>query len=252
MPPFKASRIRSAQDDEIDRLIATASPKLVAALDKWRRATWAGVTAENVNNVLARLSAPDVWQPFEDAIIAIVQELAVAGVSFGQAVVEREVFGVTKRTPPAFDWQLANDAAAEWAVQYGRTLAGELLKTTNQRIQGEVSRWIQNSEPIGNLIDRIRGGFLYSESRADAIAVTEVTRAFARGNQEAWRAAGIIEGNRWNTNADELVCPICQPLNGRAVRIGESFDLGITGPPAHVRCRCWLTPVVMIDEGAIV
>lgn len=236
----------------MQRMTDLLLPKIAAALDTWRRATWAGVTEETVNEVTRRMASADVYKPFADAIIAALQEAATAGVAFGQSGIERDVFGVKREPPTAgIDWQLANNAAAEWAVQYGQELAGELLKTTTPRIQAEIARWIENSEPIGKLFERIRGGYLYSESRAEAIAVTEVTRAFARGNQEAWRAAGIIEGNRWNTNADELVCPICQPLNGRAVRIGESFDLGITSPPAHVRCRCWLTPVVMVEAEAV-
>jgi hypothetical protein len=87
------------------------------------------------------------------------------------------------------------------------------------------------------------------------IAVTEVTRSYAEGNQIAWKESGVVEGKEWNTANDEIVarCPICWPLHGVVIPIGEEFDGGFDGPPAHPRCRCWITPVVIGDpeEGGV-
>jgi hypothetical protein len=110
-------------------------------------------------------------------------------------------------------WELANNAAAAWAIRYGQALTGLLLQTTTERIQTEIANYISNSETIGQLINRIRYGRIYSEERARMIAVTETTRAFAMGGMEAWRASGVIERKQWNSNRDELVCPVCGPLN---------------------------------------
>jgi hypothetical protein len=41
----------------------------------------------------------------------------------------------------------------------------------------------------------------------------------------------------WMTEQDDLVCPICEPMDG------EEIDLG-SGPPAHPGCRCYSKPVV--------
>ena len=47
---------------------------------------------------------------------------------------------------------------------------------------------------------------------------------------------------RWDTQADEKVCPICLPLEGQTRKLTESFTLpsGFTlgGPPAHPGRRC--------------
>ena len=49
-------------------------------------------------------------------------------------------------------------------------------------------------------------------------------------------AQGIEMIEVWNTNNDELVCDICEPLNQKEK--GDGWDES-DGPPAHVRCRCW-------------
>jgi SPP1 gp7 family putative phage head morphogenesis protein len=84
---------------------------------------------------------------------------------------------------------------------------------------------------------------LMGADRASMIATTETTRAFAQGEIAQYSQMGITQ-MRWQTNNDELVCDICEPLNGEVRTIGDEFDDGITDPPGHVNCRCWLTPVV--------
>jgi len=75
-----------------------------------------------------------------------------------------------------------------------------------------------------------------SPIRAEMIAVTEVTRAASEGEQAVARELarqGIIMTPFWNTNRDELVCPICEPRNNQEITDGMF-------PPAHPRCRCWV------------
>jgi len=89
------------------------------------------------------------------------------------------------------------------------------------------------------------------DERAIAIARTETVRAVNAGRMELWRqqmALGEIPPDAkkvWRTAADERVCPICAPLDGRVVAMVDRFT-GISGvstisPPIHTRCRCWLT-----------
>ena len=88
----------------------------------------------------------------------------------------------------------------------------------------------------------------FGQSRAASIATTEMTRAFAEGEQMVYESAGIRKW-RWNTNRDAIVCPICAPLNGKVVVIGEPFGDNkgnpiIKPPDSHPNCRCWVSPVV--------
>jgi len=148
----------------------------------------------------------------------------------------------------AVDWTLANNAAANWALRYVGRLVRLINDTTRQRIQVEVANFIQNQENIGQLKNRLAP--LFGEERAHMIAVTETTRAFAEGNEAAWKESGVTEGKRWNTNTDELVCPLCGPLHGEIVPLNSSFSDGTDRPPRHPRCRCWETPIAIIAEAA--
>ena len=217
-----------------------------------------GLNDGNVGQLTARLDDEAVTRPFQDAVVGQLRRVALAGSEFGQQQVEQFVFGTRKALSPALSqgargrkaaievgvWELANNAAAQWAMSYGYDLVRGLLATTRDRLQAEVAEYIRNSETIGQLTARIRQASGFADERARMIAVTEVTRAYAEGNRAAWRASGVIEAREWRTNADELVCPVCGPLAGRVVGLDEPFADGVDGPPAHPRCRCWCVPAI--------
>lgn len=139
------------------------------------------------------------------------------------------------------DFALVNEAVREWASRYSYELVRGITDTTRDALQRAVADWVQSGQPLDALAEQLAP--LFGETRARMIAVTEVTRAFAEGNRETWRASGIVGGMRWNTARDELVCPICEPLDGQEDALDGDFH-GNGPPPAHVNCRCWLSPVV--------
>ena len=70
------------------------------------------------------------------------------------------------------------------------------------------------------------------------IAVTEITDAEGQA-QADWAAnhPGQTVGQmRWVARLDDRTCPRCRALHGQLV------DPATTAPPAHVHCRCHLTP----------
>jgi len=213
-----------------------------------RRAMLSGLTADNVQYLPGKLRTREVLQPFTDSIVSVLRDIALAGASFGREQIERFVFGTQKRIDAAaiaVDWELVNTDAEEWARAYGYDLVRGIGDTTQRRLQKEVSAWVTNNESINQLRDRLsQPNGPFSPERARTIAVTETTRAYAEGNRAAWRNSGVTQ-QRWNTNVDEIVCPICGPMHNVVIGIDETFEAG--GPPAHPNCRCWITPVV---EGA--
>jgi len=243
---------RHPQDDELTVLEERAADNIYIALQRWARGTLRGVTAANVQDVIGRIDDRALTQPLQDAIVAFLRESAEYGVDIGRLYIERDVLGVVKRNILDVSvWDLANEAAASWAEMYGLQLTRQLAQTTTPRIQKLIAEWIRNGEPFYMLRDRIMDGYFFSASRAETIAVTEVTRAFARGNLAAWEQSGVTDGKKWQTAVDELVCPICAPLHNKVVGLGNQWttrDGGISSPPAHVRCRCWLVPYIDIDK----
>lgn len=119
------------------------------------------------------------------------------------------------------------------------------------RFDPSVQRAIDNAtrlpQPqIDRMVERYRERLL--RYRSETIARTESLRASNEGQRELWRQAenqGLLNRAKtqvkWLTAGDERVCPICWPLNGKTVPLGQSFQTSVgtvDGPPAHVSCRC--------------
>lgn len=249
-PPTTGKAIRKIDPDgrQMRRMEREFQAAVGRALNALRLDLVRGLNDGNVGQLAARLDDDAVTRPFQDAIVGQLQRVAVAGADFGREQVETYVFGTRKALEVGM-WELANNAAAQWAMGYGYELVRGLLDTTRDRLQAEVAEYIRNSETIGQLTARIRSASGFSEERARMIAVTEVTRAFYQGSLASWRASEVIEKKQWNTNNDEIVagCPICAPMNGKVTALDEEWEHPERGPvsiPAHPRCRCWIVPVV--------
>lgn len=186
-------------------------------------------------------------QPSEDELYDMLRRALVQSVDLGvsAAAAQMESIGM------GFDWTLANEEARAWANRYVGELITGIDETTRRRVQAEVEEWIVNGEPLDRLIEDLTP--VFGGQRAELIASTEVTRAYAEANRQAYRQAGM-RYIRWNTAADEKVCPVCSSLDGQVVGIDARFDdalpddvreqfrnLRFEVPPAHPRCRCWLT-----------
>lgn len=152
----------------------------------------------------------------------------------------------------AFDNTLYSRLAEDWARNYTDQLL-VFLDTTNKKFVGQIiADWIARSgATVGELNAKLEEEF--NAVRANRIAVTETTRAFAHGQRTAYEREGITEWI-WRTNRDELVCPVCGPLSNKQVKIGMPFGrdkkgLEILQPPAHVNCRCWVAPSAKSQRG---
>jgi SPP1 gp7 family putative phage head morphogenesis protein len=156
------------------------------------------------------------------------------------------------------DWDLFNQAAVDYLEIYRLETVTGITEVTQRRAIDAVQQWIKSGEPLPSLTKKLDP--LFGASRANRIAVTEVTRTYAAGNISAWKTTGLVSAKTWNTANDERVCPICGPLHGQVVNLESNFSLdqlalppemALSGneyiyfhPPAHPNCRCWLKPVV--------
>ena len=97
-----------------------------------------------------------------------------------------------------------------------------------------------------------RRGSQMADLRRIAIARTELNSAFNNGlvlgvSQAADEGLVSTETVKvWQTVEDAAVECICEPLNGEQAKLNGEFvvpEVGgsISGPPAHVNCRCSLT-----------
>lgn len=176
----------------------------------------------------------------EDKILAAIlvprlTEMALSGMKEGS-----QKLGI------GFDYNIYNELAAYWAKTYTDLLM-EQLKVTSEHVVGPIlHEWISTKGSTRkDLLEQLTPHF--GPIRADRIATTETTRAFASGERIFYEDNGI-ERWRWNTNNDELVCPHCGGINRQIKKIGESWGMfrgkPVYHPPFHVNCRCWVSPVV--------
>ena len=233
-----------------------ATREMTRSLEEWLQTALTGLTEDEVRTLASRLRNNQML--FRDVLQRALVQSADLGVSV--AVDQFDTVGY------GFDYTLANAEARDWARRYTDDLLAQ-LNTTNERIVGEaVARWVDNGEPLSSLVDDLIPSF--GRQRAELIASTEVTRAYAEANRIAYEQSGVVETLEWRTANDERVCPICGPLGGIAAEnVGtEQPKLGGGGnvqtsvrnpqfqhptngnvyglPPSHPRCRCWVVPVI--------
>lgn len=127
---------------------------------------------------------------------------------------------------------------ADWAERATRSQIDDLLYPyTRDYIARAVAAWQQlpnaDRAELIKMIEPVVGA-----KRAETIAITAATEAATAGvrtYRDALRTTHSLDYVMvWETANDERVCPIC----GSFHRKRESEWGGLSGPPAHPRCRC--------------
>lgn len=247
---------------------------------------WDAIRPESDEDVpLMEQRLTDALTALRDVVYQALRPAVLLGVSAARRAVDGALLGASQslsmthggRKDLGIDWTLVALYALEWLDTYSFDLIRELDATQREALRGAIQRWAQNGLPLSDLVDELVQLGVFGRERAELIASTEVTRAYAQGQIRAWQESGVVRQMRWNTVNDERVCPICGPLgglefgedgtlpgsigqqlaNGIVTELGEPFvhpgGAGRAGrfegqvydaPPAHPRCRCWVTAVV--------
>lgn len=178
--------------------------------------------------------AGDNLFPEDEEFTAELLRLVTAGVIDGS-----DAFGLAINFD--VDWTLTNAEAAAWARKYVGELIKDIDRTTLDAVRTAVQNFVQTP---GMTLGDVMNALPFDPVRAEMIAVTEVTRAYAQGQKMAGETLkekypDVEVVKTWFTNNDDLVCPICAPLDGMTVPMDDDFP-DIDMPPAHPRCRCWI------------
>ena len=134
------------------------------------------------------------------------------------------------------DWDMINQAASSWARTHLESTLRQMYGRRYDHLNEVIPRFYEEGWNLGRLREDLERW--YSPVRADMIATTETTRAAVEGERAVidrlMNESNIRMVPIWQTSNDELVCPICGPRHGQPILDGEY-------PPAHPRCRCWVT-----------
>lgn len=163
-----------------------------------------------------------------------------------------ELFAISSTI--SLDWTAVNTQAADWAREYTTEWLRGLDDTTRASLRSQMAAFI---ETPGYTIGDVVRSLPFDEKRALRIATTEITRVFGESVELAGKELqktfpDVRVVKQWFTNNDSLVCGICAPLNNSIVSISDGFgvvsgEAGLTSPPAHVNCRCWMSSTTEID-----
>lgn len=231
--------IESRMEDKVDGALRMQQASLLSQLR----------SADEASLFMQALSSGQALQPTRSEMEAALQVALLESVDLGVNVAIRQLDNVGL----GFDWTLANQAAREWARLHAGELIEQIDNTTRQQLMTILAGWIDTRGTFDDLVAALEP--IFGRQRAELIASTEATRAYAFANRQAYREAGI-RYMQWQTAADERVCPICGVLQGSTTGIDSSFDnvldqevrtqfrVSFQIPPAHPRCRCWIVPVI--------
>jgi SPP1 gp7 family putative phage head morphogenesis protein len=135
-------------------------------------------------------------------------------------------------------WDVVNDMAVTWAEQHTAAVVAQISKTSMAGFLNEFEDWQKSGEPLPDLVARLMP--YYGPVRAEMVAVTETTRAYALGNMSVWRSTGMVDGFKVVIAQDEIVCPICFDKYEN-----NPYGMDDETPPFHVNCRCAIQPVLV-------
>lgn len=134
------------------------------------------------------------------------------------------------------------DRAADWAAANGAKLISGISNTTRTFVNNQISQGIRNGDSVGQVADRLKSAYTFSQSRAQTIANTETARADVEGNMGSYREADV-QKKRWILGAG--ACEICEANAAQgAINFDDDFQSGDSAPPSHPNCRCDILPVL--------
>lgn len=156
--------------------------------------------------------------------------------------------------------QLTGQQMAAEVRKLSKTFASTVVNLTGDQLEKALVSAIDAGEGIEGATKRINEVFNQKEKKqSKLIARTEMGNAANAGAAKTWTEAGITE-HIWK--APQLPCQFCAALDGKRVKIGESFVAkgstlrGVDGdnfradfknvlwPTLHPNCRCTIEPVV--------
>lgn len=175
------------------------------------------------------------WRPIEESIRAHNSDVAKDAAEKGLHQV-----GVATQT----SLSQANERAASWASDRAGESISSIEETTRDGVRALVTRSLDEGWTPDELADALMDAGVFSASRAEAIARTEVAASDIQGNLIGWKESGVVAGKEWKTGGG--ACDECEDLDGEVVDIDDEFPEG--DPPLHPNCRCDVLPVLGENE----
>ena len=203
----------------------------------------------NVGQVLAVMDDGEWWQFESDLLQQILTDGSLEAAAQGKQTVERQL-GMS------LSWDYLQPAVTDWAAGNAGQLVSNVTDGIKDDIRSQILQGLSDGKTVFDIRDELQnltdeqGQQIFSQSRAETIARTEVIRAHTQGAIKSYIESGVVRGLKW-LDGQSGACMECQALNGVIKPIGEPFffdpTFGDGQLPRHPNCRCAIAPVT-IDE----
>lgn len=203
--------------------------------------------------------ALDALKETRSTLIASLQAHAIP---YAQMIAEAGMnYGASLLPDGSYDLNLLSGKASEAVIEATKRAAKRMAQSVSDTLAKRVADIIRigveetatGTDVIGLLEE---AGF--DENRAQTIARTESARAYMDGQEEAWKASGVVKGKKWLVSP--YACEFCEAAGEQFgknfIPLNESFygkgtileaESGATmaldfdstsSPPLHPNCRC--------------
>ncbi len=127
------------------------------------------------------------------------------------------------------DGELVDNPDARWAI----------TDSTRNLIRGQVKTALEEGWSTDKLRREIEDGNGFSRERAENIAQTELSNAYAKSTRDAWKASGVVESRHSLLSSDHSVEDECDTnADAGDVPLDQPYPSGDDAPPFHVKCFC--------------
>ena len=129
-----------------------------------------------------------------------------------------------------------------WA-QDGKAFSDRLWSNKEKLVNTlhtELAQCLIRGEPAKVAADRLAQKMGVSQKQAANLVMTESAALSSAAQKECFRELGV-ERYQFDATLDGRTCEFCQDMDQKVFRMAE-FEIGVTAPPVHPRCRCCVVP----------
>lgn len=211
---FKTSQ--EYEERLVDKIIAKMKQTTLAKLPSDVRFALAEIMRDNIKINLALLKPSDVENIFAQLNPKVE---AFANQHSAELVGMKWVNG-----------ELVDNPNPRWAI----------TETTREQLKNTIAEAYQNNLSVDELGRQIADDYMFSKSRAEMIARTELARADSFGNIETWKECGVSY-KQWLLGGEP--CPDCVAnADVGIIAIDEEFPSGDI--PVHPNCECDVCAII--------
>lgn len=109
-------------------------------------------------------------------------------------------------------------------------------------LMSDIKQEMIRGHKISTVIKSLNKRFKSMQTIIERLVQTETVTIRTYAREVIFKISKIKE-YIYNTQADERVCEICGPLHKKIFPMSQ-LEVGVTAPPLHPRCRCWIMPVI--------